>query len=241
LIRDRASNLHGATTYGPGTGCQLNQGCGVAFKLAPGGAEKVLYAFKGGSDAGNPTGNLVRDKAGNLYGAAFWGGGAGNDGAIFKLAPNGVETVLYSFTPDAFSPTGLTADDAGNLYTTLQGGKHGHGAVFTLTPDGTGSLLYSFRGGSDGDGAFSGVIVDAAGNLYGTTAFGGGTDCEGNGCGTVFKIAPDGSEAVLYSFKGGNDGANPSAGLIADKKGNLYGTAYGGGAYGFGTVFKLSQ
>lgn len=241
LLRDHAGNLYGTTRYGAGRGCQLNEGCGVVFKLTPGGAEKVLYAFKGGNDTGNPTGKLVRDKGGNLYGAGTWGGGAGNDGAIFKLAPEGVETVLYSFTPDAFSPTGLTADDAGNLYTTVQGGEHGHGAVFKLAANGMGGLLYSFKGGSDGDGAFSGVIVDAAGNLYGTTAFGGGTGCGGAGCGTVFKIAPDGSEVVLYSFTGGDDGDHPSAGLIADKKGNFYGTTPGGGTHDLGNVFKLSQ
>jgi len=105
--------------------------------------------------------------------------------------------------------------------------------------------LYEFKGGSDGGYPSAGLVRDSAGNLYGTTASGRGSGCNGLGCGTVFKLALDGSETVLYSFTGGSDGANPNAGLIRDASGNLYGTAtYGGagcGSYGCGVVFKLAR
>ena len=98
----------------------------------------------------------------------------------------------------------------------------------------TETVLYSFGGSPDGASPYGGLISDSAGNLYGTTVYGGA------GAGTVFKLSPSGTETVLYSFTGGSDGAYPYAGLIADSAGNLYGTTFGGGASYAGTVFKLS-
>src|SRR5215469_624020 len=86
------------------------------------------------------------------------------------------------------------------------------------------TVLYSFLGGSDGASPQAGLIKDKTGNLYGTTYYGGGTGCYGDGCGAVFKLAPDGTETLLYAFQGGADGESPQAGLIMDKSGNLYGT-----------------
>ena len=121
--------------------------------------------------------------------------------------------------------------------------------MFKLAPGGTETVLYSFK--ARGDGAFpeAGLIADSAGNLYGTTEYGGASGCAGGaGCGTVFKLSPSGTETVLYSFTGGSDGGTPRAGLIADSSGNLYGTTYQGAAcptapgftYGCGVVFKLA-
>src|SRR5271166_1949839 len=128
------------------------------------------------------------------------------------------------------------------------GGNNGCGTVYKLTPSNGGwteSVLYSFQGGSDGAFPYAGVIFDQAGNLYGTTAYGGGSGCAGNGCGTVFQLTSSGSgwvENTLYSFQGGNDGASPFGGLIFDQSGNLYGsTAYTSSfGVGGGTVFELS-
>jgi len=155
------------------------------------------------------------------------------------------ETVLYSFqgggAGDGEDPAaGLTQDKKGNFYgTTYLGGGTGCGGtgcgtVFKLAPDGTVRVLYSFDGTAAAYPS-AGLIMDTVGNLYGTTSEGGCDDC-----GTVFKIAPDGTETVLHSFQGGSDGAYPVAGLIIDKKGNLFGTTAEGGADGAGTVFKIT-
>jgi uncharacterized repeat protein (TIGR03803 family) len=155
--------------------------------------------------------------------------------------------VLYSFanSPDGAGPfAGLTLDSAGNLYgTTVTGGASGTGTVFKLAPNGsagyTESVLYSFGAGPDGANPYAGLILDSAGNLYGTTPMGGAS-----GFGTVFQLAPNGSagytESVLYSFGAGPDGEAPYAGLILDSAGNLYGTTFGGGSSGNGTVFKVT-
>jgi uncharacterized repeat protein (TIGR03803 family) len=200
-----------------------------------------------------PLGNLIRDAAGNLYGTTF-GGTPNGHGAVWKLNPNPdgswAANILHVFEgADGSAPAGgLVFDAAGNLYgTTLQGGDEtrfggpGCGVVFKLAPEPDGSwresVLHIFTGG---DGAFpdAGLIFDAAGNLYGTTASGGA-----KASGTVFKLAPNpdgtGTESVLHSFTG-EDGNNPRAGLIFDGAGNLYSTTSSGGAYNQGTVFKLA-
>ncbi len=217
--------------------------------------ETVLHAFTEGGDGGFPDAGLLVDEQGNLYGTTVHGGDSTNCqngcGAVVKLTPGGAELVLYSFCPQSQCADGeqpyaaLIEDKAGNLYgTTYLGGAHNLGAVFRLAPDGSESVLYSFSG-SSGDGAYplASLIADSAGNFYGTTS-GGGDDhkCKqlGIGCGTVFRLAPDGTETVLYRFNGGKDGANPYAGLIMDKAGNLYGTTLFGGARDSGTAYKLA-
>src|SRR5579863_4531458 len=159
----------------------------------------VLYAFKGGSDGAHPYAGLIEDAAGNLYGTTDDGGGTGCEnscGTVFKLAPDGAETLLYSFADpsDGESPSGLTQDPAGNLYgttrfggggTSCHGSGYGCGTAFKLAPDGTMTVLHVFAGGSDGDYP-NGLIRDSAGNMYGTTYDGGGSGCEmGYGCGTI--------------------------------------------------------
>jgi uncharacterized repeat protein (TIGR03803 family) len=161
----------------------------------------------------------------------------------FFLAHAQTETVLYNFTgePDGSYPfAGLVRDGKGNLYgTTTSGGAFNQGAVFVVSKRGAEKVLYSFQGGSDGSYPNGALLRDKAGNLYGTTSFGGGTTACTNGCGTIFQVTPSGDENILYRFTGGSDGSKPQSALIRDAKGNLYGTASGGGDFFWGTVFKL--
>ena len=270
LIRDGAGNLYGTTTSGG-----ANNG-GTVFKLDAAGHETVLYSFCSATnctDGQLPYAGLIQDAAGNLYGTTYGGGaiGAGNfpGGTVFKLDTAGHETVLYSFCSaanctDGKQPyAGLVMDDAGNLYgTTSGGGAHGFmntvgGTAFKLDPSGHEKVLHSFcsTGGvqcTDGEMPLGGLVLDSAGNLYGTTAFGGANELiSGNGIGVVFRVTVKGEETVLYNFCSAlncSDGLLPYASLIQDAEGNLYGTTSGGGifdpncagAFSCGTVFKLA-
>jgi uncharacterized repeat protein (TIGR03803 family) len=255
LIADKSGNLYGTTSGGGGVADCDGSGCGTVFKLKPDGTKTVLHAFTGGSDGANPEAGLTADKAGNLYGVTDYGGGSGcygnGCGTVFKLAADGTETILHAFTgrrDGAFPYAALIVDKAGNLYGTTDegGGKScggdGCGIVFKIAPDGTETVLHRFRGGSDGyNPRYASLLADQSGNLYGTTAYGGSTEyCGGYGCGTVFKLAPDGGETILYSFMSGNDGDEPFSGVIADGNGNLYGTTVVGGVADSGTIFKLA-
>jgi uncharacterized repeat protein (TIGR03803 family) len=251
LIADKAGNLYGVTDNGGASGY------GTVFELEPDGTESVLYSFttgNNGEDGYFPVGALLEDRAGNFYGATYGGGTAADCGTIFKLAPGGVETVLYAFKggSDGCIPSGsLVADRHGRLYgTTGYGGGGsgcyngiaGCGTIFRLAPDGKETLLYSFMGGNDGQIPVAPLFLDNSGNLYGTTLGPNPATCEGD-CGTIFKLAPDGTETTLYTFCSQmycRDGSGPDGGLIADSSGNLYGTTYLGGANGGGTVFELA-
>jgi uncharacterized repeat protein (TIGR03803 family) len=220
-------------------------------------AEKVAYSFRPVTGY-YPTG-VIGDPAGNLYVATDYGGsdescirGCGN---ILKVSPSGQATELYAFTHGSPKnkygpiPTGLTRDAKGIFYgTTGGGGRYGLGSVFKLTPSGDEGTLHSFGSGTDGAGPSRGPTIDSAGNLYGTTQFGGGSaNCLGGGCGAIYKVTPSGSETVLYSFTAGADGAFPMATPALDAAGDLYGTAEEGGDFscplfprdGCGTVWKL--
>jgi len=249
LLTDDAGNLYGTTQFGGGAACR----CGTVFRLAPDGTETVLYSFAGGDDGAWPQAGLIADGQGNLYGTTSTGGGVGCTGhacgTVFKLTPYGTETVLHAFGvgADGANPlAGLIADSSGNLYgTTSAGGgtgcsgNIGCGVVFKVAPEGAETVLYAFSGGNDGGYPTGGLILDNASNLYGTTGEGGG-GCSGSGCGVVFKLTPEGAETVLHSFQGGSDGAAPAASLLADSKGNLYGTTELGGPANAGTIFKLA-
>ncbi len=248
LARDKAGNLYG-TTYQGGA-----YGYGTVFKLDKTGKETVLYSFTGGADGKQPSwGGLNLDAAGNLYGIT-WVGGSSGYGTVFKVDKSGVESVLYSFAGGEFGPDGaypykgLTRDASDNLYgATAYGGafgyEGGYGTVFKVEQTGKETVLYSF--GPYPDGAFptSGLIRDAAGNIYGTTNGGGNAGACGFdiGCGTVFMLDTSGKETVLHSFNGGAEGAHPWGALVRDDTGTLYGTANEAGAYGYGTVFKLDK
>ncbi|HLY05862.1 MAG TPA: choice-of-anchor tandem repeat GloVer-containing protein [Rhizomicrobium sp.] len=202
----------------------------------------ILHTFLDEGDGGTSNAPVIMDRKGNVYGTALQGG-ANNDGVIFKITPKGELSTLYSFAGgnDGDKPeAGLVMDASGNFYgTTNLGGPSDQGTAFKLAPDGTETVLHAFTGGSDGGYPQASLILDKAGNLYGTTVS-GGRGCS-DGCGTIFRIAPDGSFTTLYAFTGGNDGWFIMSGLLADEKGNLYGTAQVGGAHGFGAVFRLSR
>lgn len=214
------------------------------------GSYSVLYEFKGGgnNDGALPFAAVIKDGSGNLYGTTAEGGEGNNDGTVFKVAPNGTETVLHAFTGcsdflDGCQPRGkLLLDKKGNLYgTTYSGGGSLGGTVFKISASGKQKVLYAFTGNADGSLPAAGLIKDSAGNLYGTGAAGGN-----GGQGVVFKVSPTGNETVLYSFTGGADGGTPIGDLIADSSGNLYGTTYYGGAgsaciANCGVVFKVDS
>jgi len=241
LLRDKQGNLYGTTQMGgdASTVC-LGYGCGVIFKLDIHGSETILHAFNG-TDGYSPSGGLISDAQGNLYGTTF-GGGLYGAGTIFRLS-NTVITVLHNFAgaPYGANPVGnLLLDSSGNLLgATETGGAYGFGTVYELDAGGIMTLLYSFTGGADGYTPTGGLVKDSAGNLYGTTVYGGTA-----GKGNVFEISTDGTETVLHSFSGGSsDGEGPqNEELILDTKGNLYGVTSSGGKArnGYGVIFRLT-
>ena len=243
LVMDKNGNLYGTTQYrGAYTG-------GNVYEVSSNGTESVLYGFcqqTGCTDGNAPKAGLVLDGNGNLYGTTYKGG-ANGEGVVYEVSPSGIETVLYSFCAqtgckDGSNPEAdLVLDTEGNLYgTTYKGGAHGKGTVFEVSASGIETVLYSFcaqAGCKDGSSPEAGLVMDAKGNLYGTTYSGGGPKKRG----TVFEVSPSGTETVLHGFNAkGTDGYNPSASLVMDAKGNLYGTTYAGGAHGGGTVFEVT-
>lgn len=229
LITDSAGNLYGTSFSGGSDHSQCNEGCGTVFKVTQTGVMSVLHYFQQPPDGINPQTSLVRDSAGNLYGSTNAGGTDGG-GTVFKIRLSGVETILHNFSNqgDGSSPSSLVLDAAGNIYGTAQTSDLA-GLVFKIDANNNFSVLYNFCSLSDcADGQLpvGGVLIDNAGNLYGTTADGGAY-----GEGTLFKVTPEGLETVLHSFGGvSGDGANPYGNLKQDAFGNLYGVTNVGGA-----------
>jgi uncharacterized repeat protein (TIGR03803 family) len=207
---------------------------------------KVLYSFTKDPAAGlYPSSSLVLDPQGNLYGVAL--GGTFGRGTIFKVSSTGDEQVLYNFNGsdgDGDVPDSMSfRDAAGTLFgTTFQGGAYSYGTVFKLDTQGQETVIYNFCPKTPcTKGTFPGqVIPNKTGTLFGITYAGGNFSCNITGCGTVFKINPQGDLTLLHAF-GGLDGYYPNAGLVLDKPGNIYGTTMWGGAYGRGTVFKVTS
>jgi uncharacterized repeat protein (TIGR03803 family) len=239
FIEDAKGNFYGTTRTGG-----IYQ-LGNVYKLDAKGNETDLYDFagnsQGGSDGADPEDALIRDSKGNFYGTTE-DGGTDNFGTVFKLDAQGNETVLYSFTGKAdgkYPIGGLVQDADGNLYgTTLEAGIDGWGTAFKINSKGHFMLFHTFAG-PDNDGAtpYSGMVIDAADNLYGTTSA-GGMSSEG----AVYKFDKTGKETILHSF-GSEDGESPIGGLFMDPSGNLYGTTAGSGfgSSPYGTVFKLTK
>ena len=221
-----------------------------AMSTSTSAQETILYNFSGCTDGSTALSTLISDASGNLYGTTEFGG-ASTFGTVFELSPQvgggWTQTVLHSFTAsDGSNPwAAVIFDAAGNLYgTTRSGGMHGFGTVFKLSPQAGGgwtqTVLHNFNAtGTDGQNPIGGLILDSAGNLYGTTQLGGAY-----GKGTAFELLPQAGggyrEKVLHSFGNGTDGQLPIASLIFDAAGNLYGTTAAGGVNGGGTVFELS-
>jgi uncharacterized repeat protein (TIGR03803 family) len=218
-----------------------------------------LYEFTGGNDGSKPIGGVVFGRNGALYGTTQLGGAAG-DGVVYALRPPSTfcrstscpwnETILHTFTgiPDGINPwtENLVLDPSGNIYgTTGNGGTYDNGTAFELSPSGGGyteTILHSFGSGTDGRYPFGGVVLDPAGNVYGTTIGGGAGRACSTGCGTVFQLTPsNGSwlEKIVYNFDVLH-GYYPNSDLIRDASGNLYGTAIASLIYNDGVVFKLA-
>jgi uncharacterized repeat protein (TIGR03803 family) len=258
LAMDSAGNLYGTTYFG---GANDN---GAVFKLDPSGGETVLFS---GGAAGNsygafPVYGVILDKKGHILGllqASPQGGGeivgsAGGKGKILYDFGTCLNNCYVPSLPDG----GLLEDTSGNLYgVTNFGGVKGQGLVcesrgcgtiYKFDTKGNFHVLYAFTGGVDGAYPYGSLIQDTAGNLYGTALSGGDLTCpQGlgiNGCGTVFKLATNGTFSVLYTFTGGTDGATPRGALVMDPAGNLYGAAQVGGNAncqdGCGTLFKIA-
>jgi uncharacterized repeat protein (TIGR03803 family) len=258
LISDSAGNLYGVTSSG---GMYNN---GAVFEVTAAGVESVLYSFCAQPncvDGSYPSGSLTRDAAGNLYGTTESGGANGQDagtsGTVFKLAPDGTETVLYSFCSQpscadgAYPASGVILDHGGNIYgTTYEGGSNtnqhcpnyaGCGTVFEIAAaSGKESVIYSFcqfLNCPDGTFPAGGLVRDKSGNMFGVTGAGGNGFNIGE-YGAAYEIAANGLESVLYSFcshySGGicTDGGSPNGRLIEDASGNLYGTTETGGIAG---------
>lgn len=232
---------------------------GTVYRISPNGEETVVYNFEG-SKGCLPYGGITADAKGNLYGATSSSGPRclRNVGVAYELDTERNFKVLFTFNSvvgwDPLSP--LIFDSQGNLYGTAEsGGSNLYGTVFELSPqsNGTwsGTALYSFcqlPNCADGRMPLGSLVRDAAGNVYGTTFYGGMyNNClSGIGCGVIFKLDTSGNETVLHNFTGGSDGAFPEARLIMDASGNLYGVASQGGdascapPYGCGVVFELT-
>ena len=249
---DAQGNLYGTAVTGGGGSCE--GGCGVVFKLTNNGGtwtQSVIHTFTGGSDGSGPGSPVSLDKSGNVYGTTPTGGGKGM-GVVYQLKPGSsgwTLHVIHTFTGGTDGGGGgagrLLVDAAGNLYGVCTiGGANGFGNVFELSQSQgkwTLTTLYSFKDQPDGALPYGGVVFDKSGNLYGTTYYAGANDF-----GTVYKLTHSGStwtESVLYSFKGGMDGASPISSLVEDASGNFYGTTSDGGASNCscGVIFKMTK
>ena len=245
-------NFYGTAAYGANSNCWA--GCGTVYRITPGGTFTLLHSFSGQDGSGAYAG-LVLGSDGNFYGTTEGGGSSpdGGYGTVFKIAPGGEFTSLYSFCgqfpcTDGEGPEGLVEGTDGNFYGTTQLGGYwgcanhetGCGTIYRITPDGALTTLHIFNQ-SDGAQLLAGLALANDGNFYGTASQ-GGAYCYGPGqlgCGTVFRMAPDGTFTVLHSFNG-SDGDYPAGSVLPADDGNLYGTTFGGGTNGYGTIFSIS-
>lgn len=242
-------NFYGSASFGGTPGCDGTLGCGVVFKVTPSGKETVLHRFANGSDGVFPQ-DLIRDKDGNLYGAAE---SYSNGGSIFQMTKSGDLTTLYVF-PGGVGGTSprwrLLRHPDGSFYgvtqfggntTNCPTGSAGCGVVFKVNALGNERVLHTF-GKKANDGVTpSGGLLDIAGTFYGLTVYGGTTNGTCSfGCGTVYRASTSGNYAVVYRFTGGTDGWLPSGSLAQDSDGNLYGAAQLGGANNNGVIFKIT-
>jgi len=248
LLRDATGNLYGTTLDGG------SNGAGSVFKLDPAGQETILLDFDTLVSGDSPDTPLVQDEAGNLFGEVQVGGPGNAGGVLFELPAEGGFDALHVFARGKNSPViptgGIFRDQSGNIFGTTIGGGHtctvACGTIFRLNPGGKLRLLYKFTGGADGGSPFGPLVRDAEGNFYGVARDGGDLSCPdpfiaGLGCGTVFKLAPDGSFTVLHTFKGRRDGSAPQPGLLLDADGNLFGATLMGGHVDEGTVFEITK
>jgi uncharacterized repeat protein (TIGR03803 family) len=253
LILDSSGDLYGTTSTG-GTPTATNPyPAGTVFELTPATgkkswAETVHYTFEGGADGSQPSGALLADSKGDLFGTTFLGGTDG-DGTVFELkkgkGKKWKKTILHSFVgTDGDQPfAGLVADSAGDLFgVTTEGGQNNQGVVFELKAKTYAeTVLYSFVG-PEGSAPTGGLVIDGSGNLFGTAS----TSSVSPYAGSVFELSPPPAGqsfwtfTQLHAFTGGADGGDPQGAMVEDGSGNLYGATFGGTGYGDGTLFELS-
>lgn len=249
---DSHGNLFGTAVAGGGGPC--DGGCGVVYELTNSGGiwnENVVHTFTG-NDGSGPGSPVAFDRHGNLYGTTPTGGTYGM-GIVYRISPNGAGgwsfRIIHNFTGGADGAGGsagrLLIDSAGNLYgVCTSGGVNGFGIVYEISPIGGKwqfTTLYAFKDQPDGALPYGSVVSDGLGNLYGTTYYAGAFDM-----GTVYRLSlMNGiwAETGVYSFKGGADGSSPISSLVADGKGNFYGTTSAGGSTscGCGVIFKMTR
>jgi len=236
LIQGTDGNFYGTTACG-GT----NGNNGMVFQMTPGGALTMLASFDG-TNGSHPAAGLVQGTDGNLYGTTVRGG-AQNLGTVFQMTPAGTLTTLVSFNSgNGGAPLGaLVQGTNGNFYgTTSAKGANSNGTVFVTTPAGFLTTILSFSGGN-GRLPACGLVQGTNGFLYGTTEYGGNTSLNaGNGFGSVFRMTSGGALTALMAFNGVVNGSYCASGLVQGSDGNFYGTTAGGGAFGCGTVFKMT-
>jgi uncharacterized repeat protein (TIGR03803 family) len=245
LLPSANGTLYSTTWYGGGSGN------GTVFSLTPGSSRKesVLYSFQGTADGSAPTGGVIADKSGNLYGTTYKYDGD-NDGVAFELQKKASwkDRVLYTFTNNGGGEdpyAGLIMPVKGALYgTAIESGPDDGGVAFELVlgkkKQWTQKVLHAFGAAGDGSAPYGGIVADKRGNLFGTTLFGGADNA-----GIVYELSPakggDWKEKILYSFTGGSDGQYPSGGLTLDALGDLYGATSDGGQYGYGAIFEITM
>jgi uncharacterized repeat protein (TIGR03803 family) len=237
LVQGTNGLLYGTTSFGGATDD------GMVYRMSTNAASVTAWSLTFASSGSVPYGGLVQGLDGNYYGTAqtggpYPGGILGGYGTVFKLTDSGSLTPLQSFSygDGQYPNSTLLQGSDGALYGTAWGGgtNGGWGTIFKITPGGILTPMFSF-GNTNGAGPTSGLTRDSYGTFYGTTSSGGT-----NNAGTVFRLTADGTFTCLYSFTGGNDGSNCWGGLLLASDGNLYGTTATGGAYGLGTVFRIS-
>jgi uncharacterized repeat protein (TIGR03803 family) len=241
---DASGNLDGTTVAGGNGGC--SDGCGVVFTLTP-SSERVLHAFAGGTDGFGPGGGVTFDRVGNAFGTTP-DGGKHSAGIVYEVSRHASsrERIVHAFTGGSDGGTGslgsLLVDETGAIYGTAEtGGAHGWGTAFKISRAKNRfrfTTLYAFAGSPDAASPYGGLVADSAGNLYGTTYYGGAAND-----GALFELqrgARGYRERVLYSFGGGSDGSNPTSTLAFGSASHLYGTtSAGGGACNCGTIFEF--
>ena len=231
---DASGNLYGATYYGGGNGSG-----GTVYQLTPAKGtwtQTLLVAFESGE---SPYGGVQLDQAGNVYGTTEI------EGSVFEMVPSGsswTRYVLYNFPEDSNYElvAGVILGPDGNLYGGSSDGDP-NPILYELTPSNGGwtyNTIYTL-GGVYCCGLSANLVMDTAGNLYGTTLGG----YQGNGYGSVFELSPSNGGWVytdLHDFTGGSDGGDPYSSIVIDSAGNLYGTASTGGSNGYGTVWEVT-
>jgi uncharacterized repeat protein (TIGR03803 family) len=246
VTMDGDGNLYG-TAFSGGTGSLTGVLEGVIFKIDPSGDETVLYNFTGLSDGGSPESAPTLDRLGNLYGTTVAGGNDGV-GVVYKLTTSGVYSVLHTFTglgAGGGNPVApVVLDTSGNIYGaaaewgTASNGDPGWGLIYKISTTLAYTVLYTFSGGTDGGLATAPVTLDKEGNIYGTTAAGGGAGCADLGCGVAFEITPAGQETVLHTFENGADGVGGGT-ILLNQSRDLFGNAASGGLDQGGLIYKM--